>query len=246
MMTNGRVHSYETCGTVDGPGLRFVLFMQGCPLRCLYCHNPDSWQLSGGDEKSVDEVVSEIVKYRSYMRFSGGGLTISGGEPLMQPNFVKEILLRCREEGIHTAIDTSGIIDPEKVKEVYEAADMVLLDIKVFDEKVHLELTDQPWEMPLKTARHLAQTGKRLWLRHVLVPGITAKPELLHKLADFVASLKTVELVEILPFHKMGEFKWQEMGYKYALGNTDSASRDEIIEAVAIFEAAGLNVQTSE
>ncbi len=245
-MIKGRIHSYETCGTVDGPGLRFVLFLQGCPLRCLYCHNPDSWKMEAGEEKSVDEVVEEIVKYRSYMRFSGGGLTISGGEPLLQPRFVKEVLLRCREAGIHTAIDTSGIVDPEKVKDIYDAADMVLLDIKVFDDNVHKELTGQPWEMPLKTARYLAKAGKRLWLRHVLVPGVTAKRELLEPLAEFAASLGAVELVEILPFHKMGEFKWQEMGYDYGLKNTPGASRDEVDEAVAIFVNAGLNVQASE
>jgi len=242
----GRIHSYESCGTVDGPGLRFVLFMQGCPLRCLYCHNPDSWKMSDGKEVEVDEVVEEIKKYRSYMRFSGGGLTISGGEPLMQPKFVREVLQKCREENIHTAIDTSGIIDPEKVADVYDAVDMVLLDIKVFDEAIHKELVAQPWEMPLKTARYLAKIGKRVWLRHVLVPGITAKPELLHKLAQFAAELDNVEHVEILPFHKMGEYKWQEMGFKYQLGDTPSASRDEVEEAIGIFESYGLDVQAVE
>lgn len=245
-MIKGRVHSYESCGTVDGPGLRFVLFMQGCPLRCLYCHNPDSWKMADGKEVDVDEVVEEIKKYRSYMRFSGGGLTISGGEPLMQKKFVREVLLKCREEGIHTAIDTSGIVDPEKVADVYDAVDMVLLDIKVFDENIHKTLVAQPWEMPLKTARYLAKIGKRVWLRHVLVPEITAKPELLHKLAQFASELENVEQVEILPFHKMGEYKWQEMGFEYKLGDTPSASRDEVTEAIEIFESYGLNVQAVE
>lgn len=245
-MIKGRIHSYESCGTVDGPGLRFVLFTQGCPLRCLYCHNPDSWKLVDGKEVEVDEVVEEVKKYRSYMRFSGGGLTISGGEPLMQPRFVKEVIVKCREEGIHTAIDTSGIIDPEKVSDVYEAVDLVLLDIKVFDEVLHKYLAAQPLQMPVKTARYLAGIGKRVWLRHVLVPGITAKPELLHKLAEFAGTLGNVEQVEILPFHKMGEYKWKEMGYDYKLADTPSASREEVAEAVTIFESYGLKVQAVE
>ncbi|MGL4854860.1 MAG: pyruvate formate-lyase-activating protein, partial [Lentisphaeria bacterium] len=245
-MTTGRIHSYETCGTVDGPGVRFVLFTQGCPLRCLYCHNPDSWDLKGGKITTSEQVVLDVKKYKSYMRFSGGGLTISGGEPLMQPEFVLDVIKGCRQEGIHTALDTSGIVAPENVKEIYNEVDMVLLDIKSFDPQLHLTLTGLPQTNPLKTAQYLSDIGKRFWLRHVLVPNYTINTEHLEALATFAATLKSLELVELLPFHKMGEYKWEQLGFDYKLSNSKQASREEVALAAEIFRKKGLKVQESE
>ncbi|MCK5834304.1 MAG: pyruvate formate lyase-activating protein, partial [Lentisphaeria bacterium] len=182
----GKIHSYESCGTVDGPGLRFVIFLQGCPLRCLYCHNPDTWDASKGKEVTVEEVVKEALKYKSYMRFSKGGVTISGGEPLIQKKFVLALLKRLKEEGLHTAVDTSGISDPESVKEIYESCDLVLLDLKCSDPKVHKQLTGCENTMPVQTLDYLTKINKPFWGRHVLVPGWTTKPELLESLAQMV------------------------------------------------------------
>ena len=240
----GKIHSVESCGTVDGPGLRFVIFLQGCPLRCLYCHNPDTWKLSEGREVTVDELVSDALKYKSYMRFSKGGVTISGGEPLMQKEFVISLLKRFREEGIHTAIDTSGIIDPESVQEIYQLADLVLLDLKSADAELHKKLTGQPLTMSLKTLNYLVSINKPFWARHVLVPDWTSKPELLQAVAKTVSGLPNMEKFELLPFHQMGQYKWKEMGLEYQLENVSQPSREEIAEAVEIFQKAGIEVSS--
>ncbi len=245
-MTTGRIHSYESCGTVDGPGVRFVVFVQGCPMRCLYCHNPDSWDPKKGNEVTVDEIMENIVKYKAYMRFSGGGLTISGGEPLLQKKFVLEITKRCKEEGIHVALDTSGIVDPERVKELYDAVDLVLLDLKAFDPQNHINLTSLKNDLPLKTAKYLDSINKPTWIRHVLVPDFTTHCDQLKPLAEFVSTLNNVELVELLPFHKMGEYKWEELGLEYQLHEVKGASRDEVALAKEIFEYYGIEVHTSE
>ncbi len=231
----GRIHSVESCGTVDGPGLRFVIFLQGCPMRCLYCHNPDSWDASKGKERTVEEMVKEVLKYKSYIRFSKGGVTISGGEPLLQKKFVIALLTRLKEEGIHTAIDTSGITDPESVKEIYELVDLVLLDLKCTDQEVHKALTGCSNALPIKTLNYLASIDKPIWLRHVLVPGWTAKPELLEELAKLISKVDNMVRFEFLPFHQMGMYKWEELGQEYKLKATECPSREEIAEAVEIF-----------
>lgn len=243
MKITGKLHSIETCGTVDGPGIRFVIFTQGCPLRCLYCHNPDCRHIEGGKEVTVDEVIAEVQKYRSYMRFSGGGVTVTGGEPLMQPAFVREIFRRCKELGIHTALDTSGYTLLEAAKPVLEYTDLVLLDIKSFLPATYHKVTHVAIEPTLHFAEYLSEIKKPAWIRFVLVPGLSDAKENVEGLADFVAKLDNVERVEILPFHKMGEYKWEQMGYDYQLKDTQPPTPELIQETVKIFACHGLKVQ---
>ncbi len=241
-MITGKLHSFESCGTVDGPGIRFIVFAQGCPLRCKYCHNPDTWKLKDAKyERTTEFVMNEIKKYKNFF-LNGGGVTITGGEPLMQPDFVEELLKECRKEEIHTAIDTSGYVFNERIKEILELVDMILLDIKCMDEKEYKELTGVELEPTLKFAKYLEKIGKPVWLRHVLVPGITDRDEYLIKLADFIKDMKNVEKVEILPFHKMGEYKWKELGLKYQLDKVESPTKERIENAKKIFKDRGLKV----
>ncbi|MBD2461463.1 pyruvate formate lyase-activating protein [Oscillatoria sp. FACHB-1407] len=239
MTTTGRIHSIETCGTVDGPGLRFVVFTQGCPLRCLYCHNPDCRHPSDGKEATVDDLMHEIQAYASYIQFPGG-VTVSGGEPLMQPEFVRELLKRCKESGFHTALDTSGYTDLEAAKPVLEYVDLVLLDIKSFDPDLYTTVTHVSIEPTLKFARYLNEIHKPAWIRFVLVPGLTDPTPNVEGLADFVATLKNVEKVEILPFHKMGEYKWEQLGYDYQLKDTQPPTSEVVDQTIHIFESRGL------
>ncbi|MDJ0742139.1 MAG: pyruvate formate-lyase-activating protein [Xenococcaceae cyanobacterium MO_167.B27] len=240
--TKGRIHSIETCGTVDGPGIRYVIFTQGCPLRCLYCHNADCRYPNGGKEVTVDELIEDIQKYHSYMKFSGGGVTITGGEPLMQPEFVLEIFRRCQELGIHTALDTSGYVKLATVKPVLDYVDLVLLDIKSFDPKIYHQVTSVSLEPTLNLARYLSDIKKPVWIRFVLVPHLTDPPHNIRGLAEFVSDLKNVERVEILPFHKMGEYKWEQLGYEYQLKDTPSASPELVATAKKIFAEYGIEV----
>lgn len=236
----GKLHSFESFGTVDGLGIRFVVFMQGCELRCKYCHNPDTWKMSEAKyERSVSFVMNEIVKYKDFY-INGGGVTVTGGEPLLQSEFVKELFKECRKEGIHTALDTSGHIYNHHVKELLDFTDLVLLDIKHIDEVEYFKLTNGELEPTLKFARYLSMINKPMWIRHVLVPEITDVDEYLEKLADFIKTLKTVENVEILPFHKMGEFKWKELGLKYELSDTSIPSDERFKNAKEIFRRRGV------
>ena len=241
--TTGRIHSIETCGTVDGPGIRFVIFTQGCPLRCLYCHNPDCRHPMGGEEVTVEALIDQIQKYHSYMAFSGGGVTVTGGEPLMQPEFVREIFRRCRELGIHTALDTSGYVNLEVAKSVLDVVDLVLLDIKSFDRETYRQVTSVSLEPTLNFARYLSDIEKNTWIRFVLVPNLTNATENVEGLAKFISRLKTVEKVEILPFHKMGEYKWQQLGYDYQLHNTPPASPEDVEKAREIFHKYKLPIE---
>lgn len=244
MNIKGNIHSLETCGTVDGPGIRFVIFTQGCPLRCQYCHNPDTWKLKNGKEISVDELMSKIKKYKSYMKFSGGGVTLTGGEPLLQPEFAKELFQRCKEEGIHTALDTSGFISLENIKEVIDYTDLVLLDIKSFNPSLYKNLTGVSNKPTIRLAKYLSDINKPTWIRYVLVPDLTDKEEDIKSLASFLSSLKNIKRVEVLPFHKMGEYKWKELGYQYKLINTPSPSEDSVKKAVEIFREKGIDIIT--
>lgn len=242
MGIKGRIHSFESCGTVDGPGVRFVVFMQGCPLRCKYCHNPDSWKLKDGKEVTVDEVFKEAKKYKSYMRFSKGGITASGGEPFMQPQFVKELFKKCKDEGIHTAIDTSGYLEIEEAKEVLEYTDLVLLDIKSYNNEVFKNLTGISNENTLNLAKYLSDIDKPTWIRYVLVPGITDDIKDIEDLARFISGMRNIERVQILPFHKLGEYKWEELGYKYELENTQPPTEEMVEKTKDIFTNYGLYV----
>ncbi|GAB4287176.1 MAG: pyruvate formate-lyase-activating protein [Oscillatoriaceae cyanobacterium] len=238
----GRIHSIETCGTVDGPGIRFVIFTQGCPLRCLYCHNPDSRNPQAGKEITVDELISEIAKYRSYMRFSGGGITISGGEPLTQPEFVREICRRCQEIGIHTAIDTSGCASLKIAESVLDYVDLVLLDIKSFNPKTYFKLTNVSLNPTIKIARYLHQIQKPVWIRYVLVPNFTDNLAEIQELAQFLATLSNIEKVQVLPFHKMGEYKWEQLGYDYQLKDTPTPTATQVAKVIDIFSNYGIPV----
>lgn len=236
----GYIHSIETCGTVDGPGIRFIIFTSGCPLRCLYCSNPDCRYLENGKKVSVDELIEEIQKYKSYMNSSGGGVTISGGEALFQPHFVTEIFKRCRALGIHTALDTSGYCELKVAKPVLEFTDLVLLDIKSFDPATYRKITSVELEPTLILARYLSEINKPTWIRFVLVPGLSSDPHNVEGLADFVASLKNIEKLEVLPFHKMGEYKWEKLGYDYQLKDTESPTPELIQQTLEIFRSRGI------
>ncbi|WP_202710835.1 pyruvate formate-lyase-activating protein [Sporosalibacterium faouarense] len=243
MSIKGRIHSIETCGTVDGPGIRVVVFTQGCPLRCQYCHNPDTWKLEDGKEVSVDELMADIKKYKSYMNFSGGGITASGGEPLLQSDFIKELFKRCKEEGIHTALDTSGFVNLNTAKKVLEYTDLVLLDIKSFNSKLYKDLTGVSNEPTIQLAKYLSEANIPIWIRYVLVPNLTDKTEDIRDLARFLSTLKSIEKVELLPFHKMGEYKWEELGYEYKLKDTETPSNKTIENVKKIFSDFKLKIQ---
>lgn len=238
--TTGYIHSLETCGTVDGPGIRFVVFTTGCPLRCLYCSNPDCRYLENGRKVSIDELITEIQKYNSYMKASGGGVTISGGEPLFQPEFVREIFRRCKELGMHTALDTSGFCHLEVAQSVLEYVDLVLLDIKSFDPQTYKKVTGVDVEPTLILAQYLSEIKKPTWIRFVLVPGLTDDPENIMGLAKFISTLENVERVEVLPFHKMGEYKWDKLGYEYTLKDTPEATPEQVEKALQIFRNQGI------
>jgi len=242
--SKGRIHSLESCGTVDGPGIRFVIFTQGCPLRCLYCQNPDCLHLEDGTEVTVEEMITEIQKYRSYMHFSGGGVTVTGGEPLMQPQFVSEIFQRCQALGIHTALDTSGYVPLEAAKPVLNNTDLVLLDLKSFDPEIYRKVTSVTIEPTLKFARYLSEINKPTWIRFVLVPNLTDPIDNIKRLAEFVSSLHNVEIVEVLPFHQMGAYKWEKLGYDYQLQDTKPPTPELITSTIHIFQSYGIKVQS--
>ncbi len=236
----GYIHSIVTGGTVDGPGMRFVIFTTGCPLRCLYCHNPDTRNLKDGKLTSADELVAEAARYADFMKRTGGGVTVSGGEPLFQQDFVTEIFKGCKARGFHTALDTSGYLGKMVKKELLDVTDLVLLDIKSFDPETYRKVTGLNLKPTLDFAELLARAGKKMWVRCVIVPDLTDDLETLEKLADYLARLGNVEKVEVLPFHKMGEAKWKALGYEYKLADTQPPSPDLIEKIRAIFTGRGL------
>lgn len=235
MSITGRIHSFETFGTLDGPGIRFVVFMQGCPLRCIYCHNRDTWDVQGGREYTVDEVMTELGKYINYIKFSGGGITVSGGEPLLQCAFVTELFKRCREKGIHTALDTSGfsVFDglDDGLDELLSYTGLVLLDIKHACDVGHKTITGVGREKPAAFARLLSDRGIPVWIRYVLVPGYTDSDEDLLAAASFIKSHKNVNKVEILPYHSMGSYKWDKLGETYPLKGIPGPDEESIEKA---------------
>ncbi len=242
MDTKGKIHSIETCGTVDGPGIRFVIFMQGCPLRCKYCHNPDTWKLGDGEETSVEALITQIKKYKSYMKFSGGGVTVTGGEPLLQARFAKELLKRCKEEGIHTALDTSGYIFNDQVKEVLDYTDLVLLDIKCFNKEQYQYITGVSLDPTLTFMQYLGEIHKAVWVRYVLVPGLSDKETYIDGLGQYLSQFDNIDRIELLPFHKMGEYKWEELGLSYELKDTQEPTDEVMKQATRILEKHNLNV----
>lgn len=236
----GHIHSFETFGTKDGPGIRFVFFMQGCPLRCLYCHNPDTWRPNEAKyELTPQQALDEVIKVKAFVK---GGVTVSGGEPMMQPEFVLELFKLCKTAGIHTTIDTSGFLFNDKTKEVLSYTDLVLLDIKHINPDKYKELTARPLEPTLNFIEYLAEVNKPVWLRYVLVPHFTDNEEDLHRWAQYVSQFKNVERIDILPFHQMGIHKWEQIGQEYKLKDINSPSNQELNKAEAIFKSYGLNV----
>lgn len=245
-MLKGRVHSIETFGTVDGPGIRYIIFFQGCPLRCKYCHNRDTWKPNCGKEYTSDELVQDIVKYQSYMQFSGGGVTASGGEATLQADFVAELFAKCKELGIHTCLDTAGFVDIEKVDKLLDYTDLVLLDIKHIDNEKCKKLTGVGNEKALKLAKHLDERNIPIWFRHVLVPGVTDSEENFSKIGEFAATLNNIDRLEILPYHTMGVHKWENMGLKYDLKDVRDANDEDVARAAEIIERYGVKVFNSK
>ncbi|WP_320779584.1 pyruvate formate-lyase-activating protein [Streptomyces sp. CRN 30] len=213
----GRIHSWDLSTGVDGPGTRFVLFTSGCPLRCLYCANPDTWHMRDGREATVDEVMAEIDKYRDFLVTAGGGVTLTGGEPLLQPAFTAAVLRRCKEAGLHTALDTSGFLGARADDGLLADTDLVLLDVKFFDVTGYRKLTGGALAPTLNLATRLDRLGKRVWIRYVLVPGWTDDEDAVDGLAGFLSGLACVERVDILPFHKLGAAKYEALGLPFPL-----------------------------
>lgn len=229
------VHSFETFGTVDGPGIRFVLFLQGCHLGCLYCHNKDSCSIGTGQNMTLTEIVEKIDRYKEYIINSNGGVTVSGGEPLLQADFVREFFKCLKEKGYHTALDTSGAFPmSNKIIEVLKYTDLVLLDIKHIDNEKCIKLTGKPNTYTLEFAKYLSDKNIKMWIRQVLVPRYTDDEDDLLKLKNFLSTLKTVENVEILPYHTMGEYKWKELGFKYELEGVPAATVNDVLRAKKI------------
>jgi pyruvate formate lyase activating enzyme len=230
----GRIHSVESCGTVDGPGIRYIVFTQGCLLRCQYCHNADTWEIGKGKEVTVEEIMEDVKCYLPFMEASGGGITVSGGEPLLQIDFVLELFKECKKLGIHTTIDSSGGCYSEeeefqrKLTELMLYTDLVLLDIKHIHSKKHRKLTGKPNEHILSFAWYLSDKKKPVWIRHVLVPGVTNEEEDLRALASFIHALENVEKIEILPYHKLGVYKWEALGLKYPLEGIEPPTNEQM------------------
>lgn len=238
----GYIHKTETFGAVDGPGIRFVFFLQGCPMRCLYCHNPDAIP-KGGELWTAGQAVDEAMRYFGFIK--KGGVTFSGGEPLLQPEFVEATCLLLAEKGLHTAIDTSGWADPDepKVRAAIDAADMLLLDIKAANDETAISLTGHGLANARKTLDYCEQAGKPIWVRHVLLQGYTLDKAGLEHIAQWLQGYSCIKRVELLPFHKLGEPKWAETGMKYKLADTPATTADEVKMARDIFASHGLNVQ---
>lgn len=230
----GKIHSVETMGLDDGPGIRYILFMQGCPLRCQFCHNPDTWHMSEGRTVDSAAIFEEAKKFMPYYRASGGGITVSGGEPLMQAAFVRDLFRACKEAGIHTTLDTTGMIWNDDVEDLLQYTDLVLLDLKEMDERKHHELTGCLNRSVLQFARYLAEHNIPAWIRHVLVPGLTDHPDGLEQIGAFIQPMTNIQRVELLPFHKMGEYKWKELNLSYKLSDTPPATDEEVQQAYAL------------
>ncbi|MEM6381946.1 MAG: pyruvate formate-lyase-activating protein [Pseudomonadota bacterium] len=216
----GYIHSIETGGTLDGPGIRFVAFLSGCHFRCQYCHNPDTWKLKHGLHVTADDMMAEVERYADFLIKYGGGVTLSGGEVMVQAPFVATIVRKMKRRGLHVALDTNGYLGEAVPSGLLEDVDLWLLDLKAFDEKIHHRVTGQSNAPVLHFAKRLSDAGKTMWIRFVLVPDLTDDEDDVAALADFIASLETVDRVEVLKFHQMGAYKWRELGLPYPLSET--------------------------
>lgn len=238
----GRIHSVESFGSADGPSVRYIVFLKGCNMRCQYCHNPDTWAKDGGELMTPEEVLKKALRYKTYWK-EKGGITVSGGEALLQIDFVTELFRLAKEKGVNTCLDTSGnpfsLEEPFKSKfdELMKYTDLFMLDIKHIDDAAHRKLTGQTNQNILEMAAYLSDHGKAMWIRHVLVPGITTEEDELYRLRSFLDTLKTVERVEVLPYHTLGVFKWKELGIPYQLEGVDPPTKEQIDRAKEILGA---------
>ncbi|MFD0867885.1 MULTISPECIES: pyruvate formate-lyase-activating protein [Paenibacillus] len=244
----GTIHSIETFGTVDGPGIRYVVFTQGCLLRCQYCHNPDTWVIGRGQDITIEEIIRDLQSYLPYLQASNGGITVSGGEPLLHLDFLISLFQECRKLGVHTAIDSSGgcySADPRfqtKLSELMQYTDLILLDIKHIDDEAHRKLTGKSNQHILQFARWLSERKVPVWIRHVLVPGITDARQDLERLADFIQTLDNVERIEVLPYHKLGVYKWKTLGLEYPLEQVEPPTQESVALAASILNRANRNL----
>lgn len=240
---HGYAHSYETGSSLDGPGYRMTIFVSGCVLRCQYCHNPDSWHLRDGIRTSLRHVKRRLKEFAPALRSLGGGLTLSGGEPLVQIPFTQRIFEAAKDLELHTALDTSGFLGDRASDAYLENVDLVLLDIKSWDPETYRRVTGQDVTPTLRFAERLAAMGKPVWVRYVLVPGLTDDPANIDGVARFVAPMKNVEWVGVLPFHQLGAFKWKKLGLDYPLANISPANLEQVAKARDQFRAAGCNAR---
>lgn len=236
----GRIHSIESFGTVDGPGVRFVVFFQGCPMRCQYCHNPDTWLLEDGQEREAADILAQMTRNLPFYRT--GGITATGGEPMLQIDFLTELFSLAKEQGIHTCLDTSGImygkVSKEQLEQLMKVTDLVMLDIKHIEDKAHEKLTGHSNQNILAFARYLDDIEKPMWIRHVVVPGITFDAEELTALGAFLKTLTHMEKLEVLPYHALGKVKYDNLGIEYVLTDTPQLSKAQAKEAEEIIRKA--------
>ena len=232
----GYIHSIESFGTVDGPGLRFVVFFQGCPMRCRYCHNPDTWQPNTGTEMTVEEIMAKFMRNKSF--YSSGGITVTGGEPLLQIDFLTQLFIRCKREGVHTCIDTSGITyNPQnadymaKLDNLMQYTDLVMLDLKHIDDEKHRSLTGHSNKNILEFVKYLDSKKVPVWVRHVVVPTVTDEPEYWDKLGRFMATVSNIKALDVLPYHTMGVKKYEEMGIDYPLAGIQPRDKELAVQA---------------
>jgi pyruvate formate lyase activating enzyme len=236
----GFLHSFTTGSTVDGPGVRLVAWTAGCQWRCLYCHNPDTWNLMNGMPVTIERAVEELGKYRHGLKVMGGGLTLSGGEPLMQDRFAVKLFTAARAMGIHTAIETNGYLGERLTDHELAQIDLVMLGVKTWTSKRHRELTGKDIGPTLEFARRLSHLGRKMWIRFVLVPGLTDDPKGIEQIAKFAADLEVVDRIEVLPFHQMGRYKWKELAINYTLQDVEPPTNEMIERACEQFRAVGL------
>ncbi|PMG78467.1 pyruvate formate-lyase 1-activating enzyme [Shewanella sp. 10N.286.51.B7] len=239
-MTTGRIHSIESFGTVDGPGIRYVAFMQGCLMKCQYCHNRDTWDLDGGKEVTVDELMGQIISYKPFLQ--SGGVTATGGEAILQAEFVTELFKACKENDLHTCLDTNGFVRKYTpvIDELLDNTDLVLLDIKQMDDAKHIDLTKVSNQRTLQFAEYLAKRNQKTWVRYVVVDGFTEDLVSAKALADFIEPMKNVEKVELLPYHQLGTHKWEAFGETYSLADTKPPSKETMEAIKAVFTERGI------
>jgi len=242
MSTEGRLHSWDVSTGVDGPGTRFVAFLAGCPLRCLYCQNPDTWRQRDGTPTTAEAVLADVGRFRRFIQVAGGGFTVSGGEPLLQPAFTTELLAGAKELGLHTALDTSGFLGDRAGDDLLDHTDLVLLDVKAWDRATYRRVTGRALEPTLRFGQRLAERGIPIWLRFVLVPGLTDEAANVDGVARFAAGLGNVQRVDVLPFHRLGAAKYTALGIPFPLADVEPPTGELLRRVRTQFAATGLTV----